>query len=112
MKFFRISVIVLTIIILISCTDYDSRRDQEIGNSIISAITAYRNDHKALPSTLNDLIPKYISEIPSTSSGGEFRYILSPVDGGYNLCFSGPRTKHSGCCYLPRFNLWDCTEGD
>ena len=112
MKFLRISVVVLIIFVLISCSDYDPQKDQKISESIIAAITAYKNDHNAYPTTLDNLIPKYIETIPLTSSRDKFRYFLSPGDGGYGLCFNTSSKKRAGCCYLSRFNLWDCTEGD
>ena len=112
MKFLRIPVVVLIVIILISCADYDPQKDQKIGEGIIVAISAYKSDHNVYPATLDNLLPKYIETIPLTSSGDKFHYFLSPGDGGYSLCFSTSSKKRSGCCYLSRFDLWDCTEGD
>ena len=89
-------------------------QDQEQGDLIAAAIHQYDQDKGAKPQDLEDLVPEYLSNIPTPKSGGSFVYSPSPTEG-YSLCFPvrSPQIRgQTRCCYHQRLQVWDCTAGD
>jgi hypothetical protein len=84
--------------------------EEERANSIVQAITQYKEDYNQYPEQLAVLMPDYLSSIPKTMVGKDYTYIVSEVDG-YLLCFDAPKSQ-ANCCYLPRFEKWDCSFGE
>ena len=84
----------------------------EIANPVLDAIEAYEADYGWYPGRLEVLLPRYLSRIPTTSSGREFRYERDDLYGEwYHLCFDLATYPNRGCCYFPRLGLWDCSPG-
>jgi len=106
--------LILLSLIIASCSTkvvFDPKADIETGDKIVQAINEFEKDKGHLPSELSQIVPKYLPQIPQTTSGGEFRYWLLKLDGGFTLCFSGPRDNR-GCCYFPELQFWDCSPGE
>ena len=109
-----IVLLLITIFFLVTSTwrckgPIDARpANQERSEPIIQAIKSYEQDHGQFPEELGVLVPTYLTAIPRTTTGDEFRYRLHKVDG-YYLCFYLSRS--SGCCYYQRLDVWDCTSG-
>jgi hypothetical protein len=81
-------------------------------SAIIAAIDAYEEMEGRLPQQLATLVPTYLSDIPSTATGGSFTYERDDRFGqGYYLCFDVSVTQHPGCCYHRRLMVWDCSGG-
>lgn len=96
-----------------------SQVDQEIksgierGNRIVKAVETYHNATGQYPSTLNDLVPKYLSDIPITTTGQAFFYRLfdpnSPLaQEVYWVSFRAINQDHVACTYYRRLDYWDC----
>ncbi len=86
------------------------RANEKTARPILQAIEAYKTGHGRLPEAITQLAPEYLSEVPSTVGGGTFEYKLDEVDG-YYLCFRLAARRDRGCCYIPRWALWDCSPG-
>ncbi len=56
-------------------------------NTIVAAINAYRHEHKEYPKNLNNLQPKFLTVIPSSSIIGIPNYHYQKLDTAYNLTF-------------------------
>ena len=82
-----------------------------IGNTILSAIDSYYQDVGQYPASLDDLIPKYLSEIPTTITHQEFDYYLvtPPVENffRYRLSFTVVLKVNTGCSYFSSSG-WEC----
>ena len=111
------TVLLLTLMLLIPSCGKSISQAEEIEDSqnrakpIIAAIERYRQDQGMYPSLLQDLVPEYMEAIPKTITGRSYSYKLSADTGGYVLCFSLLWNNNPGCCYLPRFPIWDCSPG-
>ncbi len=53
---------------------------------LIAAIDQYQRDSKKLPRTLQELVPKYLAEVPTTHMGAYPKYEYEPHEDG--LCYS------------------------
>jgi hypothetical protein len=108
----RASVYILAAMMISSCTfsqklsPEDIRLNQAQGNRIVQAISHYQRDHNQLPTTLDLLIPTYLTSLPRPFAGDDFSYHLTSLDG-YYLCFQ----QINGCCYNARLAFWDCSPG-
>lgn len=83
------------------------------GNQIVQAIESYHNSQGQYPSTLDALIPAYLSGIPLTETDRPFFYRLfdgsSPMASEvYWLAFRLDSRDHVTCTYLRRLDYWDC----
>ncbi len=81
---------------------------KESGEVIIEAIDAFFQDYIDYPISLEDLIPKYLSEVPKTINAGEFYYFVNKADiylVGFYL--SSDNDKFS-CTYSKKLDFWDC----
>ena len=81
---------------------------------VITALEAYRQANAAYPSSLNQLVPKYIAADRLTATIPDnkvmpFKY--RQVDSGYELSFSytGPGTNQ--CVYRESTKAWKCYGG-
>jgi hypothetical protein len=78
---------------------------------IIHALDQYQQDHGHLPDHLEDLQPDYLAELPRTTRGHPFSYVVSDAAAGrYSLCFLLRPTDHggAGCCYVANYYEWAC----
>ena len=69
---------------------------------IISALELYKNERGSYPESLDDLIPKYIPEMPSRN----FFYVIEKDT--YILAFKYEGPGVNSCAYSPGKG-WDCT---
>jgi hypothetical protein len=71
---------------------WDSARKEEsirIGGAIVAGIEAYFTDHHRYPGALDELVPRYLPDIPPPTAGdGKWRY-FSRADE-YYLQFAVP----------------------
>jgi hypothetical protein len=123
--------LLILLILLTSCSSFHSMSDNkpivitqssqgleftvniEIGNKIVIAIEQYKVDKGYYPSSLSDLLPKYLSEIPKTYSGDDFRYNkLVPSSlmnwDPYLVSFDLTNAKNVGCAYSRFYKKWEC----
>lgn len=83
------------------------------GDQIIKAIETYRAEKGIYPLSLDDLIPRYMAEIPLTVNGRLFFYRLFDTAGPmapeiYWLAFRAETRANVTCTYLRRLDYWDC----
>ncbi len=86
---------VLTLII------YGHRIDaaQTRGETLVSAIKAYRAENKTYPASLEVLVPKYIDRIP-VAAYGRYYYHLNPAkDGPFFFFVTIPPFGRRGFCF-------------
>jgi hypothetical protein len=82
----------------------------EIGITIISAIEQYYKSTGYYPGELGDLVPDFLGEIPTTTTGQDFRYVLYQpdfIDWPYVLYFYGVNGEW-GCAYHAKDGDWEC----
>ena len=74
---------------------------------VIDALASYRNDHGNYPETLEELIPAYASEIPTTSSVDStgLEYFRMKDSYLFSFRYYGPGTNR--CEYSPE-SEWVC----
>ena len=85
----------------------------ERGNHIVQAIEVYHTAKGSYPSTLNDLSPTYLNDIPMTSTGQAYFYRLfdvsSPLASNvYWVSFRAINQDHVSCTYFRNLDYWDC----
>lgn len=85
--------------------------NEELADPILIAIERYEEDHGYRPEELSSLLPAYLSAIPITVGGQDFRYELDDIDR-YYLCFDVLGKPSVGCCYGSRLEFWDCSIKD
>jgi len=56
---------------------YDPALDAVRMETINKAVASYARDNNAYPNTLNDMVPKYLAEVPVTSTNKPFEYYPS-----------------------------------
>ncbi|MBI5650570.1 MAG: hypothetical protein HZC40_09025 [Chloroflexi bacterium] len=116
MKIRNLSLVLCSFFVLLvsGCADTSreiERVNQQRAQPIIEALDKYMQDRGVAPPKLGVLVPEYLPKLPMSLENAEFEY--STVVDIYTLCF-GERTwngKSYGCCYLRRFEEWDCTRG-
>ena len=91
--------------------DEESEKSKEIGNKIVVAIENYYQDFGNYPKSLEDLIPRYLDEIPQTTTGHGFAYQLYE-NNYYVLKF--PFTRRNIACGYSNgpdtIGGWECTQ--
>jgi hypothetical protein len=91
---------------------------KEIGDLIVKALEAYYNENGKYPDTLQELVPKYLDEVPTTSTGQEYKYYLKEPTA-YNtadlfgLGFPLITKINTGCSYFKSLlrlgpDPWEC----
>lgn len=98
----------------------EQEANKQRASPVIVAINDYYETYHVYPTQLSELQPEFIPELPLTTLDLNFNYRLSVKHEYYYLCFDGPEGRLSragtrrsgGCCYISRFEDWDCTEGD
>src|SRR5688572_13489767 len=97
------------LLVLLGCSTYDEDKlmaeNMEIGNPLVEAIHLYHDEEGELPEELDDLVPAFLTEVPLTTEGARFGYSQSEEDM-FSLCF--PVRGEPGCCYIQRFEVWEC----
>lgn len=93
--------------------EYESEVNDGIskGNPIIKALEGYYAKNGHYPEELEDLIPHFLSDIPSTRTGQTYFYNKLDLEG-YILVFSLTTRKGEGCGYRPNEKVWECSYGD
>lgn len=96
-----------------ACTSTAERitDNQERASSIIQALSNYEQDYGCFPEQLDALIPTYLEEIPETTVGQNFVYVLESQDS-YYIIFDVPGKRDLSCRYIHRWDSWDCSYGD
>jgi hypothetical protein len=56
---------------------YDPALDAVRMETLNKAVASYARDNNAYPNTLNDMVPKYLAEVPVTSTNKPFEYYPS-----------------------------------
>lgn len=82
--------------------------NEELAAPVLSAIERYEEDHGHLPAELTSILPTYLSAIPKTVTGEDFRYHVDDMDH-YYLCVDVLSKPSVGCCYYGRLESWDCS---
>jgi hypothetical protein len=86
---------------------------QEQGGVIIVAIEQFQNDKGRFPDSLNELLPKYLCQLPDTITGQKYSYqLLQPSEfnswSSYLLSFEISKKVNTGCTYLSGLSQWEC----
>jgi len=81
--------------------------NKERAEVIISALYDYQQLNQTFPSSLTELTPDFLVEIPKPFLGGEFFY-TTKVDG---FILSFRVRSNYGCGYTDRFGQWECSFG-
>ena len=58
-------------------SSYDPALDAVRMETINKAVASYARDNNAYPNTLNDMVPKYLAEVPVSSTNAPFEYYPS-----------------------------------
>ncbi|GEM_PF-6524079 len=103
----------LTVVPTQSLLDREIAGGIQRGNQIIKAIEMYHTEKGVYPLSLNDLIPRYMVDIPLTTNGRPYFYrpfdVTSPLASEvYWLAFRAEVQDHVTCTYMRRLDYWDC----
>ena len=74
---------------------------------VIAALELYRANHGSYPEKLAELVPDYLSEVPTRTTALEFSY--SSDGAGYRLSFHYIGPGMNTCTYTPEKKSWDCS---
>ncbi len=98
----------------------DEKADKETARALINAINQYRENRGQFPTSLDLLVPEYLSALPQTTRKKDYTYrAFHDSDRGddYELCFADENERQDyGCCYMyffdnpPNYDGWDCTQ--
>jgi hypothetical protein len=91
--------------------EFQSGKEQ--GSVIISAIEQFQDNKGRFPDSLNELLPKYLCQLPNTITGQIYTYkLLQPNEynswSSYLLSFEISNKVNTGCTYLSGLNQWEC----
>ena len=104
----------LFLLILSGCQSYAERKqidaersqqNEERAKLTILALDQFFLNHGQFPEKLEELVPVYLPEMPTTYYGKSFEYYVSKEDG-YGLCY---KLDTIGCCYTYSISFWDCS---
>jgi len=96
---------------LVSCdVNEQIKINQDRGNEIIKSLNDFYFDNESFPKQLDELVPKYINELPEPIIGKDFLYLKDDIDE-YYLCFKPTFEEKYSCCYIQRLGIWDCSRG-
>jgi hypothetical protein len=100
----------LTVLWLTACTlpGNTEDRNKERAQPIIDALEQYQATNSSYPSDLSELVPQFLSRLPSTAGGQQFTYDTR-TDHGYELGFTDWLGR--GCGYIGEYKTWECSEG-
>lgn len=109
-KLMRVFCFLLLSILMVACNNRDQalqdrRASQEKATPMIEAIEAHFEDTGEYPAQIEELVPEYLTDIPTDFRGDEYRYHVTSL--GYYLCFGDAHPYK--CCF---HHVWDCTPGD
>ncbi|MFN8413657.1 MAG: hypothetical protein U0Z26_14830 [Anaerolineales bacterium] len=73
---------------------------------IITALAKYQADTASYPETLDELVPAYLTTLPTEVNGESINY--SKTGGEYSLSFHYVGPGMNTCTYTPK-NKWQCS---
>ena len=77
-------------------------------NPIIDALEVYKETHRDYPTTLEELVPGLIAEVPTSVPGAEIWY--EKTEAGYRLNFTYTGPGMNICTYSPEAGTeWKCS---
>jgi hypothetical protein len=102
---------IFALILLASCQSIDDTvsNNQKRADPVIIALEAYNRAYRVFPNDVYELVPKFINEIPKTTTGDDFFYSTNSVDG-YVISFIA--RPGFGCGYTYQSQEWECGYGD
>lgn len=112
---YRLRIGIVCVVLVVGCSwlklsRVTEQQTQEIATPIITALNIFYQNQSTYPQQIEELVPLYLAVLPQDTLGQDFDYRKETE--GYSLCFWGyPQTPNDGCCYISRFDLWDCTDG-
>lgn len=74
---------------------------------VITALESYKLDHGSYPVTLPDLVPDYLSTVPTKNEDLEFSYSSTGDDYQFSFYYLGPGMN--ACTYTPTTKDWKCS---
>jgi hypothetical protein len=84
---------VLLVVAAAGCTDpyQEAQPGLQRGDEVVAALEAYQKEHGRYPTSLPELQPQYISEIPALQNNphAHFRFYYNRSVSGYKLGFFG-----------------------
>jgi hypothetical protein len=74
---------------------------------VIAALESYKADHGAYPEDLIELVPGYLTIVPTKTDELDFSY--SSADGSYHFSFHYIGPGMNTCSYTPEEKEWKCS---
>lgn len=118
---YTVAVIVMIILCISFCDQqekFDSveeiRDGKQKGDVLVAAVEAFHKEMGRYPTDLDELVPKYISEIPKTLAGKEFTFMEIEGDVYYvsfPVTTKTTRYIQAACSYVKHSEFWDCSLG-
>lgn len=78
------------------------------GDVIVSAIYAYEEKYQTVPTSLDQLSPEFLAEIPLTQAQTPFVYNPTGRLKNEPWSISFEIEGYGGCAYRPHYQFWDC----
>lgn len=114
----KLATLLIFLLVVTGCLFlHEVSEDEEIADGkaksaiVISAVEQFKLDNGHYPETMEDLMPKYLTEIPITLTGHQIEYHRDR--DFYIVSFElKKRTKlPAGCGYLRDLDTWECSYG-
>jgi hypothetical protein len=87
----------------------NEKKNKEQAEMIIKSLYEYREVHNSFPNELRDLVPEFLKQIPKTTGGQEYFYLINSTD---RFLISFMMSSHYGCGYSDKLKEWECSSGD
>ena len=112
----RLQLLLITIPFLITCSVFagvdppgvgeKAERGYTVCDPVIAALEQYKTDNGKYPELLEELLPNYLSEIPTEVNDEPISYAIT--DESYSLAFHYIGPGMNTCAYTPE-NKWKCS---
>ncbi len=83
----------------------EAAKGMRVSNAIVSAIESYKSSRQVYPSTLDDMVPEFLSGVPHLSNGSSLEYQRLGPSFKLTFNYANPLPVH---CSISANTKWQC----